>query len=161
MKKILILLLTFIPCTSWVRAAQGVTFVLHDSQRVSFLFSERPVVVTRAGGVVVSVGGTERLSCPYSEVRSICFEENVPDGVSLTKEKVGGNVTFRFSRQGVVATGLSPYEAVYVSNSAGVLVLQAKADQDGTLAVRLDALPKGTYLVTTQSKVACKVYNNE
>lgn len=160
-----ILLSALLASSAWVMAemSPGVTFLLKSGQKVSFAFTERPVVMTAADVVSVSTDGVERVSYAYSDVQRILFGEGVPTGISLPQ--AGGvsdyvsHAVFCLSNGGLRASGLKAGERLDIYSLSGSLVVSAKAGADGVAALHLSSLPKGVLIVRTQGGVSYKLMN--
>lgn len=155
--KIFFILLAFIPSLVW--AQQSVTFLLRNNAKVSFAFGERPVVTTDADGLTVAVNGKVRLSLPYSDVRSVCFNDGLPTNVSPSLRGARTDVSFSISDRTLTVRGLSPGESVSLHDASGILLSRAAADSDGTLSMPVKGLTKGTYIINTQAGISYKFFN--
>lgn len=163
-----LLLCVLLACSAWAWAAvsPGVSFVLKSGGKVSFAFSERPVVQTASDAVSVSVGGTERVSYPYADVARIVFEEVEvdPTGISLPLVNggdgaAGSHAVFAFDDGRLVASGLKAGERISVYSLSGGLSASLKAGSDGVATLSLSSLPHGVYAVRTQGGVSYKFMN--
>lgn len=151
------------PAVAWAAGSPGVTFVLKSGGKVSFAFTERPVVQTASDAVSVSVGGTERVSYPYADVARVVFEDVDATGISLPNQggddAPGIHTVFAFDGGSLVASGLKVGERVSVYSLQGGLAASLAAGSDGVAALQLSSLPQGVYVVRTQGGVAYKFMN--
>lgn len=159
------LLCALLACSAgaWASGSPGVSFVLKSGQKVSFAFSERPIVSTASDAVSVSVGGTERVSYPYADVARILFESVETTGISLPRQDggwvEGSHTVFCFTEGGLRASGMRAGECICVYSLSGGLVASLKAGSDGAASLQLSSLPQGVYVVRTQGGVSYKFLN--
>lgn len=150
------------PAGAWADSSPGVSFVLKSGGKVSFAFSERPSITTASDAVAVSVGGTECVSYPYSDVARILFEDvetnGVTTGISQPRDEAGHTV-FAFDGDRLVVSGLKVGERVNVHSLSGVLVASLKAGADSQTSIQLSSLPQGVYVVRTQGGISYKFLN--
>lgn len=162
-KTLLLCSLLALPAAALASSSPGVSFVLKSGQKVSFAFGEQPVVRTGSDAVSVSVGGTERVSYPYSDVARIVFEdvESTPAGITLPQASGTDalHTVFTLSGNTLQASGLTSGERLSVYTLSGTLATSLSAGADGTATLHLAPLAKGTYVVRTQGGVSYKFIN--
>lgn len=144
---------------AWAESSQGVTFLLKSGQKVSFAFTERPVIATSKEAVSVSTDGTERVSYAYADVARILFEESVVSAVESPVDDKAVHVVFLMDNGGLHARGLKTGELVGVYTLTGERVLSAKASSDGRVDLPCTTLSKGVYVISTHSGISYKWMN--
>lgn len=162
-KSLLLFALLSSSAGAWATDMPGVSFVLRSGEKVSFAFTERPVVLTASDAVSVSVGGAERVSYPYADVARVVFEDVDATGISLPKQggddAPGIHAVFAFDGDKLVASGLKAGERISVYTLKGGLAASLAAGSDGVAVLQRSSLPQGVYVVRTQGGVAYKFMN--
>lgn len=160
MKKSFTLLGAFLALSLSVFAGNpGVTFLLHSGQKVSFTFTEKPVVAFSETNLAVSVRGAERVSYAYADVARIMMEDDVVSAVgNVVANDKSQHVVFNLSANTLSVTGLPAGNQLSLYAIDGKLQLSMQANAEGSAIVNLPALPQGVYVVRTQSGISYKLF---
>lgn len=161
MKKALWMLsaMFFLSSMAWA-GSPGVTFLLRSGQKVSFAFTQKPVIAVNNSELSVSVAGMQRVSYAYADVQRVFLSDDVTSGIApVQADPSQQNVTFTWQDGVLRASGLNPNEQVRVFGLDGKLALSGRAQADGTLQLSFSSLPKGVYVVRTQGGLSYKLFN--
>ena len=160
MKKSFTLLGAFFALSLSVFAGNpGITFLLHSGQKVSFSFTEKPVVSFKETNLAVSVSGTERVSYAYADVARIVMEDDVVSAVNnAVVDDNNPHVVFNLSANTLSVSGLPAGNQLSLYATDGKLQLSMQANAEGSAIVNLSALPQGVYVVRTQSGISYKLF---
>lgn len=138
-------------------AEEGVTFYLSTGSKVSFAFSERPVVKLSGDELIISTDGSNDVSYAYDAVKKVMFESDIVNSVAApTTAKGDAHVVFSVGQNQIKASGLQTGERVSLFALNGTLQQTTLTSADGTAALLLGALPKGIYVVRTQGGISYK-----
>lgn len=142
------------------KVSPGVTILLKSGEKVSFAFTEKPVIVTGSSAVSVSVGGMERVSYPYTDFSRILFEGVEITAIELPSvEKSVPHAVFLVENDVLHANGLKVGERVMVYSLNGMLVTSSEANSVGCVHFQLSQLPKGVLVIRTQGGISYKLMN--
>ena len=160
MKKSFTLLGVFFAlCLSVFAGNPGITFLLHSGQKVSFTFTEKPVVSFSETNLAVSVRGAERVSYAYADVARIMMEDDVVSAIgNVVANNKSQHVIFNLSANTLSVTGLPAGNQLSLYALDGKLQLSMQANAEGSAIVNLSALPQGVYVVRTQSGISYKLF---
>lgn len=161
MKKALWMLsaMFFLSSMAWA-GSPGVTFLLRSGQKVSFAFTQKPVIAVSNSELSVSVAGVQRVSYAYADVQRVFLSDDVASGIAPVQvDPSQQNVTFTWQDGVLRASGLNPNEQVRVFGLDGKLALSGSAQADGTLQLSFSSLPQGVYVVRTQGGLSYKLFN--
>ena len=140
-----------------VHAEEGVTFYLNTGGKVSFAFSEHPVVKLSGDELTVSVAGSSGVSYAYDAVKKVMFESDIVNSVvAPSTAKADAHVVFSVGQNQIKSTGLQTGERVSLYALNGTLQQTTIASSDGTAALSLSTLSKGVYVVRTQGGINYK-----
>lgn len=137
-------------------AEEGVTFYLSNGSKVSFAFTEHPVVALGGEELTISTNAGSNVSYAYEAVRKVKFESDITTAIPTATASDKAHVLFNISQEAIVATGLQPQERVVLYAVNGTLLQTASAANDGTATLQLSALSGGVYVVRTQGGVSYK-----
>ena len=138
-------------------AEEGVTFYLNTGGKVSFAFSERPVVKLSGDELTISTDGSNDVSYAYDAVKKVMFESDIVTSVAApTTATSDAHVLFSVDQNQIKASGLQVGERVSLYALNGTLQQTTIASSDGTTSLSLGALPKGVYVVRTQGGISYK-----
>lgn len=142
------------------KVSPGITFLIKSGEKVSFVFSEKPVIITGSETVSVFIGGTERVSFPYADLGRILFEDVEMTAIEMASVgKVAPHVVFLLEKDILHGSGLKVGERVCIYSLYGKLVSVFKADDNGNVDVLLPQLSKGVFVVHTQGGISYKFMN--
>lgn len=161
MKKALWMLsaMFFLSIMAWA-GSPGVTFLLRSGQKVSFAFTQKPVIAVSNSELSVSVAGVQRVSYAYADVQRVFLSDDVASGIApVQADPSQQSVTFTWQDGQLRANSLAAGEQVHVYSIDGKLALSGRAQADGTLQISFSSLPKGVYVVRTQGGLSYKLFN--
>ncbi len=161
MKKTLRMLFAmfFFSSLAWA-GSPGVTFLLRSGQKVSFAFSQKPVIAVSNTDLAVSVSGVQRVSYAYADVQRIYLSDDVASGIAPVQTNPSQkSVTFSWQNGVLMASGLNPNEQVRVFSLDGKLALSGQAQADGSVQLSFSSIPQGVYVVRTQGGLSYKLFN--
>ena len=118
---------------------------------VTFSLAEHPVL-TYSNNQLVITTANEQISIPVECINTCRLTEDVPVGISMPKadaELVAGHFVFRDLRASSIVT---------VYDEQGKAVAATRATEHGLASVSVAGLPKGLYIVRTESQTI-KVIN--
>ena len=138
-------------------AEEGVTFYLNTGGKVSFAFSERPVVKLSRDELTISADGSNDVSYAYDAVKKVMFESDIVNSVAAPATATDdAHVLFSVGQNQIKASGLQTGERVSLYALNGTLQQTTIASSNGTTSLSLGALPKGVYIVLTQGGISYK-----
>lgn len=161
MKKTLRMLsaMFFLSSLAWA-GSPGVTFLLRSGQKVSFAFSQKPVISVSNADLSVSVSGVQRVSYAYADVQRIYLSDDVVSGIApVQADPSQQSVTFIWQDGVLRASGLNVNEQVRVFGLDGKLALSGRAQADGSVQLSFFSIPQGVYVVRTQGGLSYKLFN--
>ena len=138
-------------------AEEGITFYLTKGGKVSFTFSERPVVRLSGDELIISTDDSDDVSYAYKAVKKMVLDSDIITSVAAPMgAKEDAHVLFSVGQNQIKASGLQAGGRVSLFAINGTLQQTAIASSDGTATLSLNALPKGVYIVRTQGSISYK-----
>lgn len=110
MKKALWMLsaMFFLSSMAWA-GSPGVTFLLRSGQKVSFAFTQKPIIAVSNSELSVSVAGVQRVSYAYADVQRVFLSDDVASGIApVQADPSQQSVTFTWQDGVLRALGLIP-----------------------------------------------------
>lgn len=138
-------------------AEEGITFYLNKGGKVSFTFSERPVVRLSGDELIISTDDSDDVSYAYKAVKKMVLDSDIITSVAAPMgAKDDAHVLFSVGQNQIKASGLQAGGRVSLFAINGTLQQTAIASSDGTATLSLNALPKGVYIVRAQGGTSYK-----
>lgn len=138
-------------------AEEGVTFYLNTGGKVSFAFSERPVVKLSGDELTISTDGSSDVSYAYDAIKKVMFESDIVTSVTAPATATDdAHVLFSVDQNQIKASGLQAGERVSLYALNGTLQQTTIASSDGTATLSLSTLSKGVYVVRAQGGISYK-----
>lgn len=130
---------------SAVEAAHSVVVKAKSGYGAEFKFADEPLVFFSDGQIVFSAkNGLQSLFLDVADFESFYFK-TAEGGVTDAELQ---RVAFTLTPDAISAEHLAPNASVKVFNAAGVLMLSATADADGTVTLSITNLAAGTYVIS-------------
>lgn len=160
MKKVFAMLgAAFAFSLSVLAGSPGVTFLLRNGNKVSFAFTEKPIVAMSESNLSVNVGGVQRVSYAYADVQRVLIDDDV---VSAVDDVVVGDkaqhVVFTVTANTLSVMGLVANERIALYATDGKLVINEQADAEGKASISMSSLQQGIYVVRTQNGISYKLF---
>lgn len=137
----------------------GVTFLLRNGNKVSFAFTEKPIVLMSESNLSVNVGGVQRVSYAYADVQRVLIDDDV---VSVVDDVMVGDkaqhVVFTVTANTLSVSGLVHNECIALYATDGKLVINEQADAEGKASISMSSLLQGIYIVRTQNGISYKLF---
>lgn len=120
-----------------------------DGMVINYSFSEKPVV-TYSGSDLVMTTSSLTVQYPLHTLQKLIFvgEADTPDGID---QATLPGTEFSFSEEGTTVSGEKPGTPFYVFDTRGMQLHQGTIDANGKADIRMTNLPKGIYVIKTQS----------
>ena len=137
----------------------GVTFLLRNGNKVSFAFTEKPVVSMTDSILSVNVGGVQRVSYVYADVQRVLIDDDVVSGVDdVVVGDKAQHVVFTVTANTLSVSGLVTNECIALYATDGKLVISEQADAEGKASISMSSLQQGIYIVRTQNGISYKLF---
>lgn len=152
-----LVLLAMLTLSTVVMADEGILLHLKNGTTASFLFSEKPVLVT--GESLVMKTTKEEVAYAYKDISKIQFGEVTKDPTAIRDLQTGsnGSVSFRLTDTGIEAVGLSLGEKVEVFDIAGKKVASSTSSaNNASIVLPLPHAGKNVFVVRTSNGVTFK-----
>ncbi len=156
-KRVMLFIAMAMLCLGSFAGNPGVTFLLTNGEKVSFIFLAKPVVSVTSDGIKVSATESSDVSYLFSEVDRFYFEDDIVTGIEGVKTETKATPVFSCENGVVSVCGLAAAEQVSVYSINGNKVAGAKADQTGSTHVDINHVPAGVYVVSAGSGVSFKL----
>lgn len=138
-------------------ADDGIVLTLKDGRELTFVFTEKPKIITGTELRITVADGTE-VSYDYAMVQKIRFGETETTGIESASSEGEAGVCFRISGGTLYVTGLPVGENVGIYTVNGQQIARQKQYADGdVLSIPLSA--NGVLLVRTSNGISYKVLN--
>lgn len=118
---------------------------------ITYAFEEKPVI-SYSGEELVITTNSASVQFPLSNLRKLTLEgdwNNV--NVTAIDDAVVPDTEFSFSEEGTKVSGEKPGTPFYVFDAQGTKCTEGVIDAEGKANIQLSNLPKGIYVVKTQS----------
>lgn len=131
------------------------TLTIHqkDGQQFSFGFEDKPVVSFTDSDLIVKSTKTE-LTYALSSVSKFTFDDIEDAVISINDDAAKAVITL--DSYTVSITGAKADIEVRLNSSDGKLLQSYKTTQNGSLTFSIAELPKGTYIISSES-LTCKI----
>lgn len=149
----------FLPLSAFAQDTQETLvdvqyLVVTDTAGTEYKFelAKEPVITFPQANMVVTTDN-DTLSTPLSDVASYKFRtEKVSSGIKTLPSANAQNSEASFTFANATINGLKAGSRVAVYTANGVMVSTATADQNGSVSLELNQLPKGVYILHTPNK---------
>ncbi len=132
---------------AYAGSESGVTVLLRDGGKVSFAFTEKPVMGLTSDGLKISAEGKDAVSYLFADVQRFYFEDDIDSGISSVSGGESTHAVFSYADGRLHVSGLPAGTAVRVYTADGKTVLNGVSDADGKASISLSAQPSGVYVV--------------
>lgn len=149
----------FLPLSAFAQDTQETLvdvqyLVVTDTAGTEYKFelAKEPVITFPQANMVVTTDN-DTLSTPLSDVANYKFRtEKVSSGIKTLPSANAQNSEASFTFANATINGLKAGARVAVYTANGVMVSTATADQNGSVSLELNQLPKGVYILHTPNK---------